>query len=214
MFREKEYTIMEMREITGTKDRQGIREKLNNYAIEFDESGWGKTVVFNIKNIPDKFKAFCVIDLKVPAQTDFKKLKCFLYYFFCDETFAQIPDEAKAERLKKDKNDISRQTIAKYIARLDTLNLISKNTDNYVYYFASGNYRENTTKETYSKAWKEYWQNKSNGYSTADAINEMRYNYGGVARKYPIPEWNGIYLEEINYIIDLVCESIENELPE
>ena len=31
MFREKEYTIMEMREITGTKDRQGIREKLNNY---------------------------------------------------------------------------------------------------------------------------------------------------------------------------------------
>ena len=42
----------------------------------------------------------------------------------------------------------------------------------------------------------------------------MRYNYGGVARKYPIPEWNGIYLEEINYIIDLVCESIENELPE
>lgn len=81
-------------------------------------------------------------------------------------------------------------------------------------YFASGNYRENTTKETYSKAWKEYWQNKSEGYSTADAINEMRYNYGGVARKYPIPEWNGIYLEEINYIIDLVCESIEDELPE
>ena len=214
MFREKEYTIMEMREITGTKDRQGIREKLNNYAIEFDESGWGKTVVFDIKNIPDKLKVFFVIDLKVPAQTDFTKLKYFLYYFFCDETFAQIPDEAKAERLKKDKNDISRQTIAKYIARLDTLNLISKNTDNYVYYFASGNYRENTTKETYSKAWKEYWQNKSNGYSTADAINEMRYNYGGVARKYPIPEWNGIYLEEINYIIDLVCESIENELPE
>ena len=123
------------------------------------------------------------------------------------KSFAYI-DEA----LKKDKNDISRQTIAKYIARLDTLNLISKNTDNYVYYFASGNYRETTTKETYSKAWREYWQNKNNGYTTTDAINEMRYNYGGVARKYPIPEWNGIYLDEINYIIDLVCESIENEL--
>ena len=52
------------------------------------------------------------------------------------------------------------KNIIKYIERLGKLNLISKKTDNFVYYFASGNYRENTTKETYSKAWKEYWQNK------------------------------------------------------
>ena len=42
----------------------------------------------------------------------------------------------------------------------------------------------------------------------------MCFDYGGVARKYPIPELNGIYLEEIKYITDLVCKSIENELPE
>ena len=79
MFKERKYTIAEMREITGTQDREGIRKRLKNYAIEFDESGWGKTVVFDIKNIPDKLKVFFVIDLKVPAQTDFTKLKYFLY---------------------------------------------------------------------------------------------------------------------------------------
>ena len=126
MFKERKYTIAEMREITGTQDREGIRKRLKNYAIEFDESGWGKTVVFDIKNIPDKLKVFFVIDLKVPAQTDFTKLKYFLYYFFCDETFAQIPDEAKEEKLRGDGKDISRQTIAKYIERLGKLNLISK----------------------------------------------------------------------------------------
>ena len=214
MLEERKYTIAEMAQITGTQSRQGIRRKLENYEIVFEESGRGSSVVFDVKNIKDKFRVFCIIDLNFPSQTDFIKLKYFMYYFFCDETFAQIPDEAKEERLRGDGNDISRQTVSKYIERLNTLNLISKNTGNYVYYFASGNYRETTTKETYSKAWKEYWQNKNNGYTTTDAINEMRYNYGGVARKYPIPEWNGIYLDEINYIIDLVCESIENELPE
>lgn len=214
MLEERKYTIAEIAEITGTQSRQGIRRKLENYEIVFEESGRGSSVVFDVKKITDKFKTFCVIDLNVPPQTDFTKLKYFLYYFFCDETFAQIPDEAKEERLRSDKKDISRQTIAKYIERLDRLNLISKNTGNYVYYFAKGGNRRTATKEEYSKAWAEHWENLRNGYRSAESIINMCFEYGGVARKYPIPEWNGIYLDEINYIIDLVCESIENELPE
>ena len=214
MLEERKYTIAEMAQITGTQSRQGIRRKLENYEIVFEESGRGSSVVFDVKNIPDKFKVFCIIDLGFPSQTDFIKLKYFMYYFFCDETFAQLPDEVKEVKLRGDGKTISRQTISNYIERLNKLNLISKNTDNYVYYFASGDYRETTTKEDYSKAWREYWANKNNGCDSSEAIRIMCYDYGGVARKYPIPEWNGIYLEEINYIIDLVCESIENELPE
>ena len=33
MFKERKYTIAEMREITGTQDREGIRKRLKNFAI-------------------------------------------------------------------------------------------------------------------------------------------------------------------------------------
>ena len=214
MLEERKYTIAEMEKITGTQSRQGIRRKLQNYDITFEESGRGSSVVFDVKNIKDKFRVFCIIDLNFPSQTDFIKLKYFMYYFFCDETFAQIPDEAKEAKLREDGRNISRQTVSNYIERLNRSNLISKNTDEYVYYFAKGGDRRTATKEEYSKAWREYWENKNNGFDSAEAISIMCFDYGGVARKYPIPELNGIYLEEIKYITDLVCKSIENELPE
>ena len=74
MLEERKYTIAEMAQITGTQNRQGIRRKLENYDIAFEESGRGNTVVFDVKNIPDKFKVFCIIDLGFSSQTDFKKL--------------------------------------------------------------------------------------------------------------------------------------------
>ena len=40
----------------------------------------------------------------------------------------------------------------------------------------------------------------------------MRNNYGGVARKQPKPEINGIYTEEIKYLCTLVQQSIEQEI--
>ena len=45
-----------------------------------------------------------------------------------------------------------------------------------------------------------------------EAINEMIANYGGVARKQPIPELNGIYNEKIEYLRSLIQQSIENEI--
>ena len=40
----------------------------------------------------------------------------------------------------------------------------------------------------------------------------MRHKYGGVARKQPIPEINGIYNEQIEYMLSLIYQSIENEI--
>ena len=214
MLEERKYTIAEMREIMGTQGRQGIRRRLQSYEVKFKESGRGDSVIYDIKKITDKFKVFCIVDLGFPSQTDFKKLKYFMYYFFCDETFAQIPDEAKEAKLREDDRNISRQTVSNYIERLNRLNLISTRTDNYVYYFARGGNRRAATKEEYNKAWHEYWERKNMEWCSEQAILAMCCDYGGVAKKYPIPEWNGIFMKEIHYIIDLVSESIENEIAE
>lgn len=39
----------------------------------------------------------------------------------------------------------------------------------------------------------------------------MRADFGGVARKQPIPEINGIYNDKIEYMLSLIQQSIESE---
>ena len=63
----------------------------------------------------------------------------------------------------------------------------------------------------YSQAWKEYWDAKSEGIDYYTAICDMIANYGGVARKQLIPEINGVYNKKIEYMLNLIHESIENE---
>ena len=76
----REYTKSELSSILGTSDRQGIRRKLERYNIDFDESGHSNNAVFEIKNFERPFKVFCIIDLGVPAQVDFDKMRDYLYY--------------------------------------------------------------------------------------------------------------------------------------
>ena len=115
-------------------------------------------------------------------------------------------------RMRKIHKDISRQTIATYTRRLIMKNYVCYHNDNFIYYFA---YKDNqiiTDRKTYGKAWSEYWKNIENGMYNIDAIDKMRFNYGGVARKQAVPEINGIYLNEINYMNSLIQLSFEEEL--
>ena len=56
-----------------------------------------------------------------------------------------------------------------------------------------------------------YWDDLASGLHNRDAIANMRADYGGVARKQPIPEINGIYNEKIEYMLSLIQQSIESE---
>ena len=62
------------------------------------------------------------------------------------------------------------------------------------------------------EAWKQYWEDKGNGADTMEAIWNMRHIYGGVARKQTIPAFNGIYIDKITELNNIICESIEIEL--
>ena len=208
----RKYTKPELSKMFGTRGMESLQRKLNRYGIAFDVEGRGENAVFTIRAITDPFKIYCITELGFDGRTDFQKVRNFYNYFFNDDEFMAMPDEVKEYRMRKQGKNVSRQTIASYIAKLDSKNLIDRNTNNYIYYFALRQEQRIADKEEYLKAWHEYWNDIDNGFSSVEAIRRMQANHGGVARKQPKPEINGIYTKEIEYLNTLVQQSIEKEI--
>lgn len=205
------YTIDEIASILGVNDRQGIQRKLNRYGVKYSASGWGTRTKFEIKNIADEFKLFCILDLGMSANTNFNKFLYFMYYFLNDEDFRWLPDETLEIKMDEQKKHISRQTIANYKDKLERAKLFHTSYE-YVYYFARGGKQILADEIIYKKAWREYWENKNNGIDSQEAICIMCAKYGGVARKQAIMEENAIHADIINKINDMVCKTIEKDL--
>lgn len=205
------YSKPELTLIFGTKDKQGLDRKLTRYGIVFDVCGRGERATYTINTIPDPFKVFAITELGFDGNTDFTKLRNFYYHFFEDEIFMAWPDEVKEARMRKMGQDVSRQTIANYTSRLEANNLINRHTKNFIYYFARKQEQRITDREEYLQAWFEYWDDIASGLNSYDAIANMITDHGGVARKQPIPEINGIYNEKIEEMLSYIQQSIENE---
>lgn len=211
----KAYPKPELSLIFGTKAKQGLDRKLERYGITFSVKGRGEQAVYEIQTILDPFKVFAITELGFDANTDFRKLRNFYFYFFNDEEFMAMPDEVKEARMRKEGKDISRQTIAGYIAKLVAKDLVyCCPINNFIYYFAYRGEQRIVERAEYSRAWREYWQNKDDGMEYYEAIGKMIANYGGVARKQPIPALNGIYNAKIEHLRSLIQQSIENEIGE
>lgn len=205
------YPKSELSRIFGTKDKQGLDRKLIRYGIVFDVCGRGEKATYTINAIPDPFKVFAITELGFDGNTDFTKLRNFYYHFFEDDVFMAMPDEVKEVKMRAMGHDVSRQTIARYTSRLETNNLINRHTKNFIYYFAHKEEQRITDREEYLQAWYEYWDDIASGLNSYDAIANMITDHGGVARKQPIPEINGIYNEKIEEMLSYIQQSIENE---
>lgn len=206
------YTKPELTRILGTRSKQGIDRKLERYGVVFEVCGRGENAVYTIKAMSNPFKVFAITELGFDANTDFVKLRDYYCHFFEDEVFMSMPDEVKEVRMRAFGKNISRQTIATYTHRLEINELINRYTDNYVYYFAFKDEQRMADRSEYIQAWRDYWDDVNNGLNSFEAIENMRTDYGGVARKQPIPEVNAIYNEQIEYMLSLIQMSIENEM--
>ena len=206
------YTHDELAEILGTNDNQGIVRKLDSWGIVHDPAkGRGNRLTINITGITNPFKVFALTELGVSPQTDFIKLRNFLYCFLNDDEFAAMPDEVKEQRMRFEGMAVSRQTIATYTRRLEALGFVAHDPKNCIYYFAYKGTQRIVERAEYLEAWHQYWADREtmdSGY----AIYRMRLNYGGVARKQPKPEYNGIYAQAIATLNSLVQQSIEQEI--
>lgn len=206
------YRKLEMSNMFGTKSKEGLDRKLRRYGVSFTVTGRGEQAVYRIRHLADPFKIYAITEMGCDANTDFRKLRNFYYYFFNDEDFRNLPDEMKEQRMREDGKDVSRQTIKKYGRRLVQMEYIAYlGGQDCVYYFAYKERRREATHEEYRKAWQEYWQDKAN-MSSQQAIRLMVIHYDGIAKKQPRPTLNGIYGREIDYMLSLITESIENEI--
>ncbi len=208
----RQYTKPELSAMFGTRDMEGLKRKMERYGIVFEVTGRGERAVFTICEIMDTFKVFCITELEFDGGTDFKKLLYFFHYFFNDDEFRAMPDEVKEFRMHQSNHPLSRQTIATYIKKLESKDLIDRRSSNFIYYFAYRQTQRVVQKEEYNEAWHNYWNDIDDGYCPADAIRRMRAAYGGVARKQAIPEFNGIYNDQLEYLCSLVCQGIEKEI--
>lgn len=212
----KTYTYEELSEILHTKNNQGIKRKLTNYGVIYTCTGRGKNVEFQIQQIQNPFKLFCILELGIPAQSDFRLLRNFFFYFFGDENFSKLPINEMEARMHADNKYISRQTIAKWINYLQKHNFFSLDEFECIYYksaYINGTHKlEEIPKETYRKGWAQYWNMRNRGFSASAAFATMYETLGGKPVKVKIPQFNGIYTNTINTLFQLASDSIQQEI--
>lgn len=172
---------------------------------------------FTILSIPDPFPLYCVFDLGIDYRTDFKKLRDFTFFLLRDDDFSGRSGEMMEEYLHNGGYQISRQTIAKYIALYERMDLIATNGETVyyrVYHEGLLQKHEVITKELYCKAWSVYWKKRR---KNADSLLAFRcmYNFlDGVPRKQNKIVKNGFYTDTLNSLSELVAESFLNEKAE
>ena len=88
MLEKRTYKFDEMADYLRTRNNQGMRRKLNNYGVVFQEEGRGRAKTFTILSIPDPFPLYCVFDLGIDYRTDFKKLRDFTFFLLRDDDFS------------------------------------------------------------------------------------------------------------------------------
>ena len=217
MLEKRLYKFDEIADYLGTRNNQGLRNKLQRYGVKFQEEGRGRMKTFNILSIPDPFPLYCVFDLGIDYRTDFKKLRDFTFFLLRDDDFSGRSGEMMEEYLHNGGYQISRQTIAKYIALYERMDLIATNGET-VYYrvYHEGLFQKHEviTKELYCKAWSVYWKKRR---KNADSLLAFRcmYNFlDGVPRKQNKIVKNGFYTDTLNTLSELVAESFLNEKAE
>ena len=85
------YTREELKEIFHTDRIDSIKSKLNRQGYTYEASGRGQELTLKITGLPPRFKTFCIEQLGFAPQTDFERLKVFLYHFFFDDDYRQLP---------------------------------------------------------------------------------------------------------------------------
>ena len=215
------YPIGMLSGILGTNGKQATDRKLEAYGYGFTSAGTGTRRIYTITALPDalqRFKSLCVFSLGFSPQTDFKKLRDFVFYLMNDVNFNWRPAEMMEEYLRNEGRGISRQTIGKYLEHFESLCLFVR-TDEFVYYRVKKNYgvqeHEIITKEEYCQAWSYYFEYRAEhpDENSGPAYSSMYNRFGGVPRKQGRIDqgapWNR---EIINTLFDLASQSVLEEV--
>lgn len=216
----RDYPLGVLENLIGSRGKEAVDRKLEKYGYGFTSTGRGKTRIYTITSLPNaqaRFKAYCVFALGFDGNTNFIKLRDFVFYLAFDIDFRGMSDEMMEEYLRLEGHGMSRATAGKYRRRLEHLDLIAPSSE-FVYYRVYKDYgvqkHEIVTAEEYNAAWKSYhkWRAAHPEEDSRPAYAHMYNEFGGVPRKQAKIIDNGIYKKELNTLYDLVSNSITEEL--
>ena len=183
--------------------------------MAFFINGRGKDAVFNITAISNPFKVYCVFELGFDGGCDFRKIRNYFFFLLGVDEYCWLPDEPMEAYMRSKGYPITRQSIARYREHLERLGYIAGGDFIYYRVYRDENDRERheqVEKEEYSWAWHLYWDKRAEGWDSERAYAYMYSAFGGVPRKQAKPIKNAFYLNELNYLLDLVSKSIEAEV--
>ena len=209
------YSIAELRELLGTKDKQGIDRKLTGYGVEFTSSGWADNRIYTITAISNPFKLYAITILGIPAQADFTKIQNLYFYFFCVDGFADWPMVEMEAILEEDGKKISSKTISKWLKYLEHLDYINFSQGEFTYYAiykttdGTQLYRE-ISREKYLEGWRIYFESRDEE-GCESAYIKLRNHIGGHPYKRPSVDYNIAYTDEIAELIEVINASFMDE---
>lgn len=212
MLQLKTYTIQELSTLWNIKKTQSVESKLGQFA-EYEKTGRGKQAKYTITQKKNEFKEYC-LELGFSPNTDFDKLALFTYFILNSEDFSWRSQEMMEEYLREFSDGPSRQTIGKYIHRLNDYNIIFEMGDPVYYkvYKDRGVQKhEIILEEDYKKAWSEYFILKDR-YSSSAAMRIVRNRLGGVPRKHNKVIGSAFTAEQYDTLARLSAERVDEIL--
>ena len=203
------YTRKELIEIFNTNRFDSIKGKLNRQGYEFISHGRGETATIEIIKKPSRFIRFCVDELGFAPQTDFEKLKRFLYKYMFDDDFRQLPYNGMKDIMVRE-TIISNPTITNYVRKLYSNNMIGYGDSNYYSINKELSTYTPITEQQYKEAWKIYWEYRDGGYSLA--FVEMCNHVNGYPFKNDKVIFNAFEMAKIAELEEILLEEYnENE---
>lgn len=115
------FSYLELKEILGANNKQAVDRRLKGYGVSFTSSGRGDKRVYEITEIENPFKLYCITELGISAQSNFDKIRNLFYYFFCVDGFTKLSHVEMEKTMRTEGSQMSRQFISKWIKYLQHL---------------------------------------------------------------------------------------------
>lgn len=218
MLEKRKYTRQELIDLFKTSRLDAIQGKIRRAGYLYTDAGRGKDYTLEIKELPkaDQFKQYCIEVLGFSPQSDFQKLKTFLFFFLENEEFMTLQYTEMEQIIKDHGGSVSAPTISKYFTQLSSIGWAVQEPFEYVYflYDSSSGKTKYITREEYCSINKEFWQLiKQEKLSWSEAHSRIKEKYGNKPRKRLKEVKVGFFSKQYEELWDLIdTELKENQM--
>lgn len=207
MLNTRTYTRQELLELFKTDRIDYVKSKLKRQGYVYTTCGRGNTLSLTIISTPPRFRNFCIDRLGFAPQTDFIRLKIFLYKLFFDEEFRKLPYYAMV-LLMENEMSVTYQTLSHWVSVLEKSNILWRSMAEFNYFSVKPEeFPIEISQELYNEAWKAYWNDREDGWGLS-VFRMKQVTDGGKPYKIGVIEENAFEQDTINELKEILQEEI------